>query len=518
MQPICARNDSSKCIDDLDESAPPTLLPWLFSIPLLNTGALTREYSFDNRGNRATMTVTGAESYTVRYTHDLNNRLLTEERTGQLNRTSVYTHDRNGNQLTRTVENETVVQTCPITGGEISATNWQTETYAYNVFNQLIRVNRPGVAAAYTYRADGLRLTKTVNGATTTHVWLRGSIVLELNAAGNVSNRFVRGSTGRLIRSQHHGWYIINARGDVVQRVNKSGAILRAYHFSAFGMELTPDQSDSNPFRFAGEYWDAETQTYYLRARRFNPRTGRFTQPDPHWGIHNHIFGDSPTMRNDRYMPSVHTILQSSNLFAFAVNNPVRWVDPSGRVIVCPKAVYQAAKEAYQMAKPYLKYVWDGTKWVAQWVQKETAKAGQTLHEYLIRRPNQWLGYQANNIRAFFSAGGKNIFDSLSRSQQKNIEKLHNVINNNLTPGDFSGTLSDLQGNPIVRPGGGFWDHRTEMVQSFHALQGIRRGLEGSLQNPNLDSAVRTFLQNELNHAMYYIHKIEQLFAPFGGI
>jgi len=208
------------------------------------------------------MTVTGAESYTVRYTHDLNNRLLTEERTGQLNRTSVYTHDRNGNQLTRTVENETVVQTCPITGGEMSATNWQTETYAYNVFNQLIRVNRPGVAAAYTYRADGLRLTKTVNGATTTHVWLRGSIVLELNATGNVSNRFVRGSTGRLIRSQHHGWYILNARGDVVQRVSNSGAITRVYHYSAFGMELTPDQSDTNPFRFASMYWDPHTQTY----------------------------------------------------------------------------------------------------------------------------------------------------------------------------------------------------------------------------------------------------------------
>jgi len=130
MQPICPCNASPKCIDDLDESAITPFLPWLFSTPLLNTGAPTREYTFDNRGNRATMMVTGAESYTVRYTHDLNNRLLTEERTGQLNRTSVYTHDRNGNQLTRTVENETVVQTCPVTGGEISATNWQTETYA----------------------------------------------------------------------------------------------------------------------------------------------------------------------------------------------------------------------------------------------------------------------------------------------------------------------------------------------------------------------------------------------------
>jgi len=259
-----------------------------------------------------------------------------------LNRISVYTHDRNGNQLTRTVENETVVQTCPITGGEISATNWQTETYAYNVFNQLIRVDRPGVTAGYTYRTDGLRLTKTVNGATTTHVWLRGSIVLELNAAGNVSNWFVRSSAGQLIRSQHYGWYIINARGDVVQRVNNSGAITRAYHYGAFGMELTSDQSDTNPFRFAGEYWDAETQTYYLRARNFNPRTGRFTQPDPHWGIHNHIFGDSPTLRNGRNVPSIHAILQSGNLFMYTMHNPVFFNDPSGLYAV-PVAIPAAA-------------------------------------------------------------------------------------------------------------------------------------------------------------------------------
>jgi len=100
------------------------------------------------------------------------------------------------------------------------------------------------------------------------------------------------------------------------------------------GNEMTPDQSDTNPFRFAGEYWDAETQTYYLRARRFNPRTGRFTQPDPHWNTGNMIFGDSPTMRNDRYMPSVHAIMQAGNLYIYSINNPVIWIDPSGRFVV----------------------------------------------------------------------------------------------------------------------------------------------------------------------------------------
>ena len=70
-----------------------------------------------------------------------------------------------------------------------------------------------------------------------------------------------------------------------------------------------------------GEYWDSETQTYYLRARHFNPRTGRFTQPDPHWGIHN-------------MMSDAASIIQSGNLYMFTMHNPVMFTDPSGRFAV----------------------------------------------------------------------------------------------------------------------------------------------------------------------------------------
>jgi len=45
------------------------------------------------------------------------------------------------------------------------------------------------------------------------------------------------------------------------------------------------------------------------------------------------IFGDSPTLRNDRFMPSIHAIMQASNLFVFGINNPVRWLDPTGLMI-----------------------------------------------------------------------------------------------------------------------------------------------------------------------------------------
>ena len=280
-----------------------------------STISLTREYFFDNRNNRTRMTTRGSHSnYDVVYSFDLNNRLLTSTTTytgvNPRTITSTFTYDRNGNQLTS------------------GTTGQPIETRRYNAFNQLIEVTRPrgfpsppAITASYTYRGDGLRHSKTVNGATITHVWDRGNIVLERNQAGNVVNRYDRTSRGQLIHSHVHGFYHFNARGDVVQRTDAAGHVVMTYQYDAFGNELNPSLANNNPFRFAGEYWDFETGTYYLRARSFNPRTGRFTQPDAFWGIHN-------------MQGSTAAILQSGNLYVYTINNPIMWSDPSGEFIV----------------------------------------------------------------------------------------------------------------------------------------------------------------------------------------
>ena len=45
-------------------------------------------------------------------------------------------------------------------------------------------------------------------------------------------------------------------------------------------MGVSPNEEDENPFRYAGQYYDTETGTYYLRARYYAPSIGRFTQQD----------------------------------------------------------------------------------------------------------------------------------------------------------------------------------------------------------------------------------------------
>ena len=46
-------------------------------------------YTYDDFGNRSTMTVGGLESYNVTYSYDLNNRLLTQTQTAGTQRTMI---------------------------------------------------------------------------------------------------------------------------------------------------------------------------------------------------------------------------------------------------------------------------------------------------------------------------------------------------------------------------------------------------------------------------------------------
>ena len=107
---------------------------------------------------------------------------------------------------------------------------------------------------------------------------------------------------------------------------------------------------------------------------------------------------------------------------------------------------------------------------------------------------------------------------NVTRAQQRNLDTLDNIVNKHLTDKDFSGTLRDLQGNPVPKPGGGYWNHLQEMQDSYKGLVKIRKGLEGSVKNPNLDAATRKVLQDGLDKANKNIKKIEDLFEPFGGI
>ena len=171
-----------------------------------------------------------------------------------------------------------------------------------------------------------------------------GNVAAEVQA-GQVTATYLRGIN---LISQDVGYdrfyYQYNAHGDVVTLTDQTGSVSKSYDYTAFGIESDPDADDENPFRYCGEYFDSETGTYYLRARYYDPSIGRFTQPDSHWNSANRIYGDNPQKINERqdalgttlysYRPQISAIMQSGNLYAYALNNPISYSDPTGGFVV----------------------------------------------------------------------------------------------------------------------------------------------------------------------------------------
>jgi RHS repeat-associated protein len=70
------------------------------------------------------------------------------------------------------------------------------------------------------------------------------------------------------------------------------------------------------PFGYAGEQWDANTNLIYLRARWYNPSLGRFLTRDP--------------------VPGAPSLPATLNPYAYGRNNPALYVDPSGKFAFIP--------------------------------------------------------------------------------------------------------------------------------------------------------------------------------------
>ncbi len=157
--------------------------------------ALTSQsvYAYDNRGNRITKTDTAGESRLVTgYTYDANNR-LTKRSVGEYNARvdTIYTYDANGNLYTsfgRSYTMNPYHKNSPL--ASVVSDSMGITQYTFNTVNQLVGVQKDGLTATYSYLPDGMRNEKTVNGATTGHLWDGNQTVLS-NTKTN-ADRFCR--------------------------------------------------------------------------------------------------------------------------------------------------------------------------------------------------------------------------------------------------------------------------------------------------------------------------------------
>ena len=174
---------------------------------------------------------------------------------------------------------------------------------------------------SYTYNIDGIRTSKTV-GTETTEYFLEGSTVIAQKTGNNVL-WFLYDADGQRIGFTYNDTpylYVYNATGDVVGIVDDTLTMVVEYTYSPWGeiLSTTGDEANTigviNPFRYRGYYYDEETGLYYLNARYYDPETGRFISADISVSTGQGFVGN--------------------NMFAYCVNNPVNYYDPTGEFAV----------------------------------------------------------------------------------------------------------------------------------------------------------------------------------------
>jgi RHS repeat-associated protein len=253
-----------------------------------------------------------------------------------LQRITSYFYDNNGNELSENVSY--VRATIPNSQISLGVFDYDTGTTAvidskinltnneYDGFNRLTKVDimKSGkrTITQYQYNGDDLRVKKTVMTSTnsytpdvTCYYYDRQHVILETDASNNTKVRYVRGLDyiARLDGSNKVSLMLYNGHGDVVQTISETGNVENVYDYDIFGtaVPLALEQDVCN-IRYAGEYYDNETGLYYLRSRYYNPMIGRFTIEDSYLGE------DSNPL--------------SLNLYTYTMNNPIRFIDPSGHV------------------------------------------------------------------------------------------------------------------------------------------------------------------------------------------
>ncbi|MCI8792077.1 MAG: RHS repeat-associated core domain-containing protein [Eubacterium sp.] len=255
------------------------------------------------------------------YKYNKNDELL---RTDTLNTDTeedsvvVYKYNKNGNQLATVNRYEIPSDRKDNTYVDIDVTlgdNRLNENVVnhYNALNQLTQTLTKNYKVSFTYDAEGLRTSKTVNGEKTVFVWDGNQLVMELSEGGKLQKRYIRGTDlvyadkGENTEKQY---YVTDPHGNVVQLTDESGKVTKTYEYDSFGNEVKLDGKDDNPFRYCREYYDKEAEELYLRARYYQPAVGRFLTKDTYTG------------ENDEPL--------SLHLYTYCGNDGVNSIDPSG--------------------------------------------------------------------------------------------------------------------------------------------------------------------------------------------
>jgi RHS repeat-associated protein len=195
---------------------------------------------------------------------------------------------------------------------------------SYDAENRLTGVSG-AASASFLYDGDGRRVKATFGGSTTAYpsTWLRAGVGDYFEWTGSSSTMvkyYYAPSTGSgqagqrvAMRQGSTLYYLLGDHlGSTAITANSSGSKSGELRYKAWGENRYTYGSTPTARRFTGQTEDATIGLYFYNARYYDAALGRFVQADT-------------------IVPSPADP-QSFNRYSYVLNNPLKYVDPSGHV------------------------------------------------------------------------------------------------------------------------------------------------------------------------------------------
>ena len=302
-------------------------------VKTVKNGSDILEYTYDEVGNITSVSRNGA--IVEQYSYDALNQLISAIYNGS---NYTYSYDTGGN-LTEIKKDGTVINSYAYGNAnwkdQLTVFNGKTITYdkignplryrsgmsfKWQNGRQLSKLTCSKGPVSYSYNAEGLRTSKTVQGTTTEYFWSDG--VLYAQKTGDEYIFFLYDESGKpyaydITDGTNHNYYYyeLNLQGDIIGIIDSTGRVIGRYVYSPWGEILNIGAFDDNvlknPLMYRGYYYDAETGFYLTGTRYYDPEIGRF-------------------INADEYIKTPTDSLLSTNMFAYCENNPVNKIDPTG--------------------------------------------------------------------------------------------------------------------------------------------------------------------------------------------